>query len=169
MSASSDERDDQALRLAAALFGGFALLATVNACAIAVAVPLPSGGTSARVAHHVFDAAETLGVGTLFALAVATFRRVLLVPRWVRGAIAFAAVAGVVSWTAGEYVKRVAWHLLDGRFAWALFVGGIAVPSAAIAAGPWVARRLALRGEDPVAADCTGRGAHDSRPDAAAR
>jgi arylsulfatase A-like enzyme len=58
--------------LAAAL-----LLAIANAVDIAVTLRMPPGGPSVRAVHHAFDAALTLGVGLVAALAIGTLGHAL--------------------------------------------------------------------------------------------
>ncbi len=134
-----------AIRAAAAIVGGFALLAAVNAAAVAIAVPLPSGGVPLRLAHHAFDAAETLGVGALLALVVAAFVRFVRLPAWAMGVVSVAAATAVVYRALGEYLGIQASHLLDGRFEAAILVGLVATVGAGIASAPDVASRLARR------------------------
>ncbi len=120
-------------QIAAAIFAGFALLAGVNAIAIATAVPPPSAGLALRAAHHVFDAAETLGLGALVALGVGAFVRFVRPSRWgARCAISVATVV-LVYRVIGWRLVRFASHALEGRFESAIFVGyfvllGVGVP-----------------------------------------
>jgi hypothetical protein len=65
---ASERRRAQAIRVGAGIFGGFALLAAADALAIALTIPLPRAGIALRLQHHLFDAAETLGVGAVVAL-----------------------------------------------------------------------------------------------------
>jgi hypothetical protein len=51
---------ERAIRVAVGVFAGFALLAAVNAVAIALLVPLPAAGVPLRLADHVFDAADSM-------------------------------------------------------------------------------------------------------------
>ena len=128
MSASSEtSRDQWATRLAAGAFGGFVLLAAVNAAAIAVAVPFPSAGISLRLAHHVFDVAETLGVGAILAIAVAAFVRFAPVPGWALAGIALAASIALVNRVMGDYLTVQASHALGGSLRTLIFANSLAV------------------------------------------
>ncbi|HEY6464303.1 MAG TPA: hypothetical protein VIY73_29245, partial [Polyangiaceae bacterium] len=71
----NEPQGSPALRTGAGLFGGFALLAVVDAIAIAVLVPAGAGGAPVRIAHHVFDATETLALGAAVALVGAAAAR----------------------------------------------------------------------------------------------
>jgi hypothetical protein len=127
-----------AVRAAAGLFGGFVLLAWVNAVAIAVAVPLPAAGISLRLAHHLFDAAETLGVGALVAGVVGVFIRYVRLPRWGMVGLAIAANVALMGWVLGGYLSFQAPHMLNGRFATALLVGFLVLPGIGLAFVPVV-------------------------------
>ncbi len=103
-----------------AIFAGFALLAAANAVAIAAAVPLPSGGVWLRVAHHLFDAAETLGLGAIIALGAFAFMRIARLPTWAMGCLLVAITMAVVYRTIGEALTRFASLIFGGRFESAL-------------------------------------------------
>lgn len=117
-------RDTRAggLRAAAGLFAGFALLALVNAVAIAIRVPRPLDGLALRVAHHAFDAAETLGVGLLLGALVGGFSAVARLPAWGHAVVYTAATAPILQLTLGEQLYREACVPFDGRFTTPLFV-----------------------------------------------
>jgi arylsulfatase A-like enzyme len=133
-----------AIRVAAGIFSGFALLAAVDAVAIAVAVPLPSAGLALRLAHHVFDAAETLGLGALFAVAVGAFLWLgSRLPRWALGGVAFVAGVAVAKRVMGAYLIVIAAHVLDGRFPTAVFVFWLALVGAGLAEAPFLAQSVA--------------------------
>jgi hypothetical protein len=142
-------RKESATRLAAGIFGGLALLAVVNAVAIAVAVPFPKGGVSLRLTHHLFDAAETLGVGATLAIAVGAFVRFVRVPRWVLVGLAFAASVALANRVLGDYLALQASHAVDGRFETAIFANSLAVFGgtlvAALCADSLCSRRPARR------------------------
>ena len=115
------------------------LLAAVNACAIAAAVPLPgpaAGGVALRLAHHAYDAAETLGVGAIFAVAVGGFVRFARLPRWALAVVAFAAAAALLYFVVGDYLAIMSAHALDGRFTTSLFVGKIICFATLLAGAP---------------------------------
>jgi arylsulfatase A-like enzyme len=133
------QKNARAVRAAAGLFGGFVLLASINAVAIAVAVPLPSGGVSQRLAHHVFDAAETVGVGAVLAVVLGLFMRVVRLPPWGEAAALFAVAFGVVDTVLGQYLRLLASHTLGGPFETPLFAAYLAIPCIAIAGAPFVA------------------------------
>jgi hypothetical protein len=142
-------RNESATRLAAGVFGGFALLAVVNAVAIAVAVPFPKRGISLRLAHHVFDAAETLGVGATLAIAVGAFVRFVRLPQRALVGVALAASIALVNRVLGDYLAIQASHALDGRFETIIFLNSLAVFGGALVvamgADSLCARRPALR------------------------
>jgi arylsulfatase A-like enzyme len=105
----------RALRHALGPILGFALLALTNAIAIALCVPWPRGGLAVRAAHHVFDAAETMGLGGLSALLVGLYARFVRLP-WVLGVALFAvALAPVMYVTLGDDLWHQATFPLDGR------------------------------------------------------
>jgi hypothetical protein len=129
-----------ATRVAAGLFSGFALLALVNAVAIAVAVPLPAaGGLSLRLSHHVFDAAETIGVGMALAALAFGFIKLVPLPRWALEGLLFLVSTTLVYRIAGDYLLLAAAHALDGRFATAIFVLWLALYGLVFSAAPFVA------------------------------
>jgi hypothetical protein len=144
-------RDTRAagLRAAAGLFAGFALLAIVNAVAIAVRVPLPPAGVALRVAHHAFDAAETLGVGLLLAAIVGGFSAFVRLPVWGFGLVYTAATAPVLYLAFRDQLYREASVAFDGRFLTPLFVAATIVTSFAVTAahfaGALVARHPRIR------------------------
>jgi hypothetical protein len=123
------------IRAAAGLFAGFALLAVIDAGAIAIAVPLPVAGVGLRLWHHLFDAAETLGVGAVAATALWLFSSRIGLPWWA-GALVYASVATPIQYLAlGDDLYRQASVALEGRFEAALFVvyvvlTGLALPAA---------------------------------------
>jgi len=132
-------RKDSALHLASGVFAGFALLAAVNGVAISVGVPLSSGGIPLRLAHHVFDAAETLGVGGLLAIVVGAFVRYVPLPRWALVAVALVASAGLVNRILGDYLAIEAARALDGRFATGIFVAFLTLMAVGLVAAPFLA------------------------------
>lgn len=120
MRVGDDEGLLRALEAAAAVPIGAALTVLTNAAAIGFAVPFPSAGLGLRIAHHGFDAAETLGVGALFGALVG-------LGRWVAGRhLALALVAYAAACTAlmhgilGGDLERQALVALEGSFAAAL-------------------------------------------------
>jgi hypothetical protein len=133
------------VRVAAGIFAGFALLAAVNAVAIAVTVPLPSGGFPLRFAHHVCDAAETLGVGALAALAAGAFVRFVRLPRWAMACVAIATTGAIVHQVIGEDLVRLGSLTLDGRLEGVFTAGYLAVLAAGIPGAVLVASLLARR------------------------
>jgi arylsulfatase A-like enzyme len=116
---------ERAIRVAVGVFAGFALLAAVNAVAIALLVPLPAAGVPLRLADHVFDAAETLGVGAVASLAVGAFVRFVRLPSWAMECLMMAVTIAVVRVAIGEALLRAASLLLEGRFESVLFVGSL--------------------------------------------
>ncbi len=130
-------RNERAIRLASGIFGGFLVLAAVNGVAIAVAVPLPPGGISLRLAHHVFDAAETAGVGAILAIVAGAFLRFVPLPRWAMVGIALLASVALVNRVIGDYLVLEASHALDGTLETAIFVNCIVVFSVILVAAPF--------------------------------
>jgi arylsulfatase A-like enzyme len=149
-SGSADDSDNgTAARAAAALFTGFAVLAAFDAGAIALTVPRPQGGASLRLAHHVFDAAGTLGVGALAGLLLGAFLRFVRVPRWA-AVLAYLAVTTPLSYLAmHDNFHRQAALTFDGRGEGLLFVllvagTGALVPVAHLV-GAFLSRHPRLR------------------------
>ncbi len=132
-----------ALRLAAGLFGGFVLLALVNAVAIAVAVPLPSAGIALRLLHHLFDAAETLGLGLVVAVVAGVFVRFVPLPRLALYALAFALAVAIVYAVIGEYLLLQAAHAWGGRFELLIYVNYFLLIGAALVCAPGVTEPFA--------------------------
>ncbi len=135
--------------MTAGVISGFGLLAVVNAVAIAVAVPLPSGGLRLRFAHHVFDAAETLGVGALMGLGVGAFVRFVRIPWWATWILTVAVTIAIVLRAIGEPLTRVASLTLEGRYESALLAGYVGFIGLAFAAilplATFLSRRPRLR------------------------
>jgi hypothetical protein len=135
---------ERAIRAASTVFGGFLLLAVVDACAIAALVPMPvpaAGGFALRVAHHAYDAAETLGVGAVFALAVGAFVRVVPLGGRASASVSFVVAAAVVYRVLGDYLGIFSEHLLDGRLATAIFILWMTAIALGLSAAPVVAAR----------------------------
>ncbi|MFT3767651.1 MAG: sulfatase-like hydrolase/transferase [Minicystis sp.] len=128
-------RDTRAagLRAAAGLVAGFALLAAVNATVIAITVPRPSS-LALRVAHHTFDAAETLGVGLIAAALVGGFSAVARLPAWALALVYAVTTAPLLHLAFGDQFLREANVFLEGRFAMPVFVLLTFVSSFAISA-----------------------------------
>ena len=125
----------RALRVAAGLFAGSVLLAAIDACAIAFTIPLPLAGIPLRLAHHLFDAAETLGLGALAAVLAALFVRFARLPRWAMAAMAVAISMALVQASIGEDLTRIASRTAGGHLQAAIFGGylgalGLALPAA---------------------------------------
>ena len=129
-------------RVTAGVFAGFVLLAIADAIAIAVAVPSPSAGVSLRVAHYVFDAAETLGVGAVAALGVGAFVRFARLPSWALSCLVAAATIALAERTIGEPLLRFASETLRGERASTIVVGLLAVLGAGFPAALHVASLL---------------------------
>ena len=96
------------LRLGAALFAGSTLLAAADAVAITLTVPLPTAGISLRLAHHLFDAAETLGVGALAGVVAGVFVCFVRVPRWAMTGVAVATLVALVRAAIGADLAQMA-------------------------------------------------------------
>ncbi len=137
------------LRVAAALIAAASLLTVVDAAAIAITLPLPAAGVGLRLAHHVFDAAETLGLGAVAALLAGAFVRFVHPPRWAAFAAAVVVSVALVYATIAEGLGRLASLTLEGEHESALFVVylgllGVAIPFAYLV-GAWLSRRPILR------------------------
>jgi hypothetical protein len=136
-------RRADAIRAASAVLAGVALLAAFDACAIAAMVPTP--GFATRVAHHVYDAAETLGVGALLAIVVGAFVRFVRLPRPALGGVAFVAAVSLVHRVMGAYLTLFSERVRDGRFVTAIYLGWTVGLGIAIAGAPFLGARLARR------------------------
>jgi len=134
-----------AVRASATLIAGFALLALVNAVAIATRIPLPSAGISLRLLHHAFDAAETLGLGLVLGLGAGAFVRFVRLPPWGLALVGFGVAVATVLRVAGDSLLLAAAHIFDGRFAMPVFVGWIVLYGVALMAAPAVAAFLERR------------------------
>src|SRR5262249_40135978 len=127
------------------LFAGAILLAAVDAGVIAHALPLPAAGVPLRVWHHVFDAAETLGLGAIVAAGVGAFARLTRLPRWASALVAVAVCSALAHLPPPEELSRVASPPLEGPFAPPLFFGYILFPGALPPAATAVAALLSTR------------------------
>ncbi len=129
--------DSDSIRGATTLLAGFAFLAAFNSVAIAIGIPSP--GFALRLAHHVYDAAETLGVGAVLALAVGAFVRFVRLPRLALAAVAVAAGGAIAYRVMGAYLGIFAQHVFNGRCVTASFLVSIAALGVAIAGAPVLA------------------------------
>ena len=132
----------------AGIAGGFAFTAGTNAIAIAAGTP-GSATLAERLAHHAFDAAETLGIGVLAGSLVGLWLRFVRAPRWLH-LCAYAAVSSVaMSASLGQDLARQALVPFEGKLERPLYVlfvllCGLAVP-VAHGVGALFARRGRLR------------------------
>lgn len=153
------------LRAGLSLVVGAALLAATNAIAIAATVPWPLGGLRARLLHHLWDAAGTIGLGVLAALLVGAGARAVdggrggcggSRTRRIAGLAVYAGVAAaIMSASLGHDLHRQARIPFGSRLEaplLALYVAlcGMAVPAAhaigaALAAAPAAPRWTWLR------------------------
>jgi arylsulfatase A-like enzyme len=123
-----------ATRAAAGVLAGFALLAAVDALAVTLFIPLPRAGVGLRLAYHLADAAETLGVGLLAAVLVGAFVRFLRPPWWF-AVIAYTAAATVLIYPGlNDALRRQASFTLQGRFLEGLYVLFLVIVGAAVPA-----------------------------------
>ncbi len=137
-----------AIRLAAGLFAGSVVLAAASAAGIAARVPMPRAGLSLRLAHHLFDAAETLGVGAVFAAAAGAFAFLTArarMPRAVTVLGYFAAATALAYPPLGENLVRLGSLTLEGRYQTAFFAAYLVVVGAGIA-GAYAVGTLFARG-----------------------
>jgi arylsulfatase A-like enzyme len=137
------------LRIAAGLFAAALVLAVADAAAIGFTLPLPRAGMGLRLALHLFDFAETLGVGAFAALVGGAFVSYLRPPAWAAVGVAVAITAGLVYLAIGENLTRLSSLTLDGRYENSLFAGylgflGVLLP-AGYAVGGLFSRRPILR------------------------
>jgi arylsulfatase A-like enzyme len=121
--------DAPARRAALGTLTGFALVALTNALAIAWAIPLPARGIGLRLAHHAFDAAETLGLGAAAALFIGLWLRFVALPAWAAGLVYAGAVAPIVYAVVGSDLHRQALIAFGGRLEAPLFVTLLALCS----------------------------------------
>jgi arylsulfatase A-like enzyme len=124
---NADNETPRAVLLAAGIFAGFGFLAAADACAIPLTLPLPAAGLPLRLAHHVFDAAETLGVGAVAALAAGGFVQRVPLPRWAMWWATVAITIGIAYVTVGDFLARVAAQAYGDRFEPALYAGYLAL------------------------------------------
>jgi hypothetical protein len=97
----------------------WALLAIINAAAIAWRIPMPIGGRAVRVLHHLYDAGQLLAAGVLSFIAVAVWQKwgprratwgylALYAAALVVGAFALSEDVGVLS---GKLARKISWLL----------------------------------------------------------
>jgi arylsulfatase A-like enzyme len=126
------ENSAPAIRIAAALFAGSALLAAVDAATIAFYVPFPVAGLGLRLAHHLFDAAETLGVGALAGCLAGAWMHFVRVPPWATVIVAVAATTALVQAAIGENLLRMASLAGEGHFETGIFLVFLCVSGGAL-------------------------------------
>jgi arylsulfatase A-like enzyme len=140
---------DDGRRAAISLLTGACVVAVTNALAIAVAVPWPRGGVILRAAHHLFDLAQTVGIGAILAAIVGLGAAFLPLPLWgLLAAYLALATAGMYAILEAE-LRRQAVVLLNGRvehplFEIYVFLCGLALPVAHLL-GAFFARFRRLR------------------------
>jgi arylsulfatase A-like enzyme len=139
---------DRALRGASVPLAGFAIVAFTNAIAIAATIP-PPARASLRLAHHAFDAAQTLGLGLVDASVLGVAALVARGKRSVELALAGATAAPVVHVVLGADLERQAQVALEGTLATPLravftLLCALAIPVALLLGGG-LARRPKLR------------------------
>src|SRR5262245_16748422 len=125
--------ESPALRAAFGTLMGFSLVALTNAFAIAWAIPLPRGGLGLRLAHHAFDAAQTLGLGALVAISLGAFLRFVALPVWAAAIVYAAAVAPILYAMVGSDLFRQATIPFDGRLEIPLLIAFLSLSSPGLA------------------------------------
>ena len=110
-------------------------LAFANAIAIVVTVPWPRGGIPVRIAHHAFDAAQTLALWALVAAAVGLWLHGARARLGISLAVYAAAAVAVMHVALGRDLQRQALVLWNGRLTTAFYVTfvvlcGLAIPTA---------------------------------------
>jgi hypothetical protein len=129
----------------ASVFAGFAFLALGNAIAIALTVPMPTLGLGVRLADHLFDAFETLGLGALGALATVAVGRWVRLPKPVMYVLLYAAALATIASVVGHYLALSAAHARNGQFEKLAFVNSLALSSFVLASAPVVAWHLSSK------------------------
>ncbi len=127
----------------ACVFAGFAFLAIGNAIAIEVTVPMPA--LALRLADHLFDALETLGLGALLSLLAAAVARWVRLPRGWMFALLYAAAVATVLAVVGAYLALSAAHARNGQFETLAFINSVALSSFVLASAPVVAWYLSSK------------------------
>ena len=123
------------VRAAAGLMAATVVLTLASAIAIIATVPWPVGGISVRLAHHAFDAAQSLALGMIVAALVGSWLRFARAPLWI-ALVVYAALASVVMYiTLGQDLTRQALVVWNGRLHGVIFVVfvilcGLAIPTA---------------------------------------
>lgn len=136
------------IRLDPAPLAGALFLAIANAADISASVRWPHGGARVRVAHHLFDAAETLGLGLVCAVLLGVAGGALRRRRGAAPLVYFAVSAALARAVLGQDLRHQSDYLasgIAGELLFALFVGlcGAALP-VAHAFGAWCGRRRIL-------------------------
>lgn len=136
-------------RAATAILAGTLILAITNAVAIAVAVRWPSGGLALRMAHHLFDVAQTLGVGAVFAAVIGLWVAFVPLPLWANLLVYAGASTVIFYFAMGGDLLRQAVSVFGGRFErplFALYLGlcGVGLPATHVI-GAFFARFRRLR------------------------
>ena len=138
-----------ALRVAEPPIAGACMLALVNAVDIAATVRAPPGGVPVRIAHHAFDAALTLGVGLVAAIAIGTIGHALRRSRSL-GPLAYFGAGTALAWQVlTQDLRHQAEYVLSGvpaKLALGVLIAlcGAALP-VAHHVGLWFGRRRILR------------------------
>ncbi|MBI5533733.1 MAG: sulfatase [Deltaproteobacteria bacterium] len=106
----------------------------MNAVAIAFTVPRPHGDLPLRIAHHLFDATETIGVGAAAAATLGALIALAPLPRWVVLILYAAAATWIQSQSLGFDLWRQALGPMGGRihvplYALFLTLTGVGIPA----------------------------------------
>src|SRR5690349_5054958 len=121
----ADQRE-AGLRAAVSIVSGFTIVALTNAIAIAVTIPR-SGGLGLRIAHHLFDAAQTIGIGAALGSLIGVWIAFVPAPLWASLAAYAAFATSVIGYVLGPTLERQASVFFDGRFTGPLFVTYVAL------------------------------------------
>ena len=154
---------EDGVKAAIALITGAAIITVTNAVAIAAVVPWPKEGPGLRAAHHLFDALQTLGLGSILGAVIGLGAAFLPLPLWsLLGLYAAISAAGMLE-ILGQDLRRQSYIVFGGRIEHPLFEIYVLLcalaPPAAHLVGAFFARFRWLRAV-PLGASLIGVGIH---------